>query len=138
MNNYQLRLIPASTTYQYAAIQSIYNTVFSTTPPLVLQPSGGNVGIGITNPFGALTVSGLSLLNRIATFNNTFPDLTAVNNSTTHSIINLFPGINGQQGALTADLYNIYLSSFAYANYLSGPQPYITVNCTMLYNGSNT
>jgi hypothetical protein len=68
-----------------------------------------------------LNVSGLSLLNRIATFNNTFPDLTAVNNSTTHSIINIFPGINGQQGALTADLYDIYISSFAYGIYLSGP-----------------
>jgi len=86
----------------------------------------------------SLNVSGLSLLNRITTFNNTFPDLTAVNNSTTHSIINIFPGINGQQGALTADLYNIYLSSFAYGTYMSGPQPYITVNCSMLYNGANT
>jgi hypothetical protein len=36
--------------------------------------------------FGSsLNVSGLSLLNRITTFNNTFPDLTAVNNSTIHS-----------------------------------------------------
>jgi hypothetical protein len=86
----------------------------------------------------SLNVSGLSLLNRITTFNNTFPDLTAVNNATTHSIINIFPGINGQQGALTADLYNIYLSSFAYGTWMSGPQPYITVNCSMLYNGCNT
>jgi hypothetical protein len=80
----------------------------------------------------SLNVSGLSLLNRITTFNNTFPDLTAVNNATTHSIINIFPGINGQQGGLTADLYNIYLSSFAYGTGLSGPQPYITVNATTL------
>ena len=85
-----------------------------------------------------LTVTGLSLLNRITTYNNTLPDLTAVNNATTHSMINVFPGINGQQGALTADAYNIYLSSFAYGTGLSGPQPYITVNCTTLYNGSNT
>jgi len=85
----------------------------------------------------SLNVSGLSLLNRITTFNNTFPDLTAVNNATTHSIINIFPGINGQQGPLTADLYNIYLSSFAYGTWMSGPQPYITVNCSMLYNGCN-
>jgi hypothetical protein len=32
---------------------------------------------------GTLTVSGLSLLNRITTYNNTFPDFTAVNNATT-------------------------------------------------------
>ncbi len=64
--------------------------------------------------------------------------MTAGNNSITHSIINVFPGINGQQGNLTAGLYNIYLSSFAYGTGLSGPQPYITVNCSTLYNLSNT
>jgi hypothetical protein len=52
--------------------------------------------------------------------------------------MSVFPGVNGQQGALTTDLYNIYLSSFAYGSSLSGPQPYITVNCSMLYNLSNT
>ncbi len=77
-----------------------------------------------------MNVFGLALLNRIATYNNTSPDLIAVNNAITHSIINVFPGINGQQGALTADTYNIHLSSFAYGTYLSGPQPYLTVNCT--------
>ncbi len=30
------------------------------------------------------------------------------------------------------------MSCFAYGSTLSGSQPYITVNCTMLYNGSNT
>ena len=39
---------------------------------------------------GALNVVGLSLLNRIATYNNTSPDLTTVNNATTHSIINYY------------------------------------------------
>jgi hypothetical protein len=82
----------------------------------------------------SLNVSGLSQLNNIITCNNTFPDLTAAINATTHSIINVFPGINGQQGPLTADLYNIYISSFAYGSSLSGPQPYITVNYSMLYN----
>ncbi len=43
-----------------------------------------------------------------------------------------------QQGALTADLYNTYISSFAYGSSLSGPQPSITVNCSMLYHLSNT
>jgi hypothetical protein len=52
-----------------------------------------------------LSVTGLSLLNRIATYNNTSPNLTAVNNATTHSMINVFPGINGQQGALTAEIW---------------------------------
>ena len=37
-----------------------------------------------------------------------------------------------------AGAYNIYLSSFAYGTGLSGPQPYITENCSMLYNLSNT
>jgi hypothetical protein len=32
----------------------------------------------------------------------------------------------------------MYISSFAYGTGSSGPQPYITVNCTMLYNVSNT
>ena len=50
----------------------------------------------------------------------------------------MFPGISGQQGALTAGSYNIYLSSFAYGTGSSEPQPYITVNCSMLYNLSNT
>jgi hypothetical protein len=86
----------------------------------------------------SLNVSGLSLLNRIATYNNTRPNLTAVNNATTHSMISVFPGINGQQGTLTAGAYNIYLSSFAYGTGSSGPQPYITVNATTLYNLSNT
>ena len=109
----------------------------------LLIDSSGNIGIGKTpsvklDVSGNMTVSGLSLLNRITTYNNTFPDLTAVNNATTHSMINIFPGLNGQQGALAADTYNIYLSSFAYGSSLSGPQPYITVNCTTLYNGSNT
>ena len=71
-----------------------------------------------------ITNTGLSLINRIATYNDTSPDLTTVNNATTHWIISVFPGINGQQGVLTADLYNIHLSSFAYRTYLSGPQPY--------------
>jgi hypothetical protein len=53
-------------------------------------------------------------------------------------MINIFPGINGQQGTLTADAYNIYLSSFAYGTSLSGPQPYITVNLKDLYNACNT
>ena len=87
---------------------------------------------------GTLNVSGLGFINRIATYNNTLPPLTAITNTTTHSIINIFPGINGQQGVLTANAYNIYLSSFAYGTSLSIPQPYITVNCTTLYNLSNT
>ena len=53
-------------------------------------------------------------------------------------MINIFPGINGQQGNLEANLYNIHLSSFAYGSSLSGPQPYLTVNCTKLYNLCNT
>ncbi len=32
----------------------------------------------------------------------------------------------------------MYFSSFAYGTYLSELQPYITVNCTTLYNGSNS
>ncbi len=39
---------------------------------------------------GTLNVSGLSRLNRIVTQNNTSPDLTAVNNATTHSMIKYF------------------------------------------------
>jgi hypothetical protein len=49
-----------------------------------------------------------STFNRIATYNNISPDLTAVNNATIHSMINVFTSINGRQGALTADTYNIY------------------------------
>ena len=72
-----------------------------------LNISGNTTLNNDTTCRSSLNVAGLALLNRIATYNNTSPDLTAVNNTTTHSIINVFPGINGQQGALTADAYNI-------------------------------
>ena len=90
------------------------------------------------NGYNGYNMNGTALLNRLVTYNNTLPPLTAVNNATTHSMINIFPGINGQQGALTAGAYNIYLSSFAYGTGLSGPQPYITINLTTLYNACNT
>ena len=110
----------------------------ATTHTSSLYVSGTTILNNTTTCTSSLNVVGLSLLNRIATYNNTLPDFTAVNNATSHSMINVFPGINGQQGELTADTYNINLSSFAYGTYMSGPQPYLTVNCTMLYNGSNT
>jgi type III secretory pathway component EscS len=48
-NNYQLRLTPPSTATQYATIQSIYQSASIVYTPLILQASGGNVGIGL-NP----------------------------------------------------------------------------------------
>ncbi len=56
---------------------------------------GRNDRMIITNT-GTLNVLGLALLNTIVTYNNTSPDLTAVNNATSHSIINVFPVIDGQ------------------------------------------
>ena len=50
-NNYQLRMSPPSTGYQYSSLQSIYQTVPSATyMPLILNPNGGNVSIGGTVP----------------------------------------------------------------------------------------
>jgi hypothetical protein len=102
-----------------------------------LSTSGNATCTSSLNVSGTTTLK-YSLVDRFVTYNNTFPGLTAVNNATTHSMINIFPGINTQQGTLTADAYNINLSSFAYGTYLSGPQAYLTVNLTTLYNGCNT
>jgi hypothetical protein len=87
LNNYQLRLTPASTTYQYATIQSIYNTVFSTTPPLVLQPSGGNVGIGTTNNISSkITIN--DIVNDRWTYDHSTSPLTITNQTGTGTTLN--------------------------------------------------
>jgi hypothetical protein len=55
-NNYQLRLTPPSTATQYSNIQSIYQATTITFPPLILNASGGNVGIAV-NPSYKLHVT---------------------------------------------------------------------------------
>jgi hypothetical protein len=55
-NNYQLRLSPPSTATQYAIIQSIYQSASIVYTPLILQASGGNVGIGNEIPLGTLSI----------------------------------------------------------------------------------
>ncbi len=53
---YQLRLTPSSTATQYATIQSIYQSRSLVYTPLILQASGGNVGIGNGLPMALLSL----------------------------------------------------------------------------------
>ena len=120
-----LNSLSQSSTLSINNLNSTSNTIFNNLNSLsgrsffltnytnlsALNVSGTTRLNGATTCTSSLNVAGLALLNRIATYNDTSPDFTAVNNATTHSIINVFPGINGQQGALTADAYNINLNS---------------------------
>jgi Chaperone of endosialidase len=63
-------LIDADAPNQCAAIQSIKTGV--SVMPLLLNPRGGNVGIGTTNPTDALTVAGTIKADRFHIQTNTF------------------------------------------------------------------
>jgi hypothetical protein len=62
-NNYQLRLSPPSTATQYAIIQSIYQSASLVYTPLILQASGGNVGIGNPSPMASLSIGSPNVVN---------------------------------------------------------------------------
>jgi len=62
-NNYQLRLSPPSTATQYAIIQSIYQSASLVYTPLILQASGGNVGIGNPSPMASLSIGSPDVVN---------------------------------------------------------------------------
>jgi hypothetical protein len=100
----------------YRAIQSAMNNVANT--PLILQPNGSNVGIGVANPGYTLDVVGIT---RSAGIINTVPGYY-IGYTTNKPIVYQSTGTNNANGTLYAGSYNYVM----YPSNTQSPAGFVT------------